>query len=295
MSARHSDDRPDSPPTDASLRFEPQAREPLVATPLRWAASSAVLIGATLAIARGYSAWSHTDWTALPFLTAVAAACAAESMIVLALLRAEESRLARGLRVARTGTPLLRGTIARRRRQRTLLGRLASTDLGVAAVLLAEGDEAAARDVLAAEPPWMDVGRLSTLRAIVLADVERTSATPRGRRHCIERLTAIRSLRNREANLYRAHVLVKAVLEEGDADAAFDLAARLGTSADQDERIYAAWLRVWFDLDGEGDWPPLADQDARLAVLLARSHGAEKLVDKLEARRVGIARTPLQE
>ena len=54
---------------------------------------------------------------------------------------------------------------------------------------------------------------------------------------------------NREADLYRMHVLVKAILEQGDADTAIDLVEKLAASTDDDERVYAAWLRVWFDLD----------------------------------------------
>lgn len=318
-------DHQDPPLAEASLPVEPSQRDPLLdvdlprpaqpdasireerttaggrgaalaATPLRWAASSAVVVVATLAIAWGYAVWSHMTWAAPSFVLAVATACVAESTIVLVLLRAEESRLVRALRVARKGTPLLRAMIARRRRQGTLLGRLLSTDLGLAAVLLADGDETRARDVLAAEPPWMDVGRLGGLRAVVFADAERTSGTPGALRRCIERLVAAPPMGNREADLYRTHVLVKAVLEEGAIEAAHELATRLSMSRDDDERVYGTWLRVWFDLDLEenGDWPLLADDDRRLALLLARSHGAGKLVDKLEARRVGIARTPPQ-
>jgi len=186
-----------------------------------------------------------------------------------------------------------------RRRQRGpfLVARLFATRLGSAAVFLADGEESAARDVLGEEPPWMHVGRLGWLRTVVLADADRATGTAAGQLRCVEQLSAARTTGNREADLYRLHVLVKAVLERGDAERALDLTTQLIQSTDADERIYATWLRIWFELDSgadEGEWPALAEEDARLAALRARSQGAEALVGKLEARLVAIARTTPQ-
>jgi len=173
--------------------------------------------------------------------------------------------------------------------------RLFATELGGAAVCLANGDESAARDLLAAESPWMDVGRMRALRTFVLADADRALGTSAARLRCIERLRTAPRIGHREADLYRVYVLVRAILELGEADSGLEVAMRLAQSTDPDERIYGIWLMVWFDLDAQaegGDWPPLAEDQARLALLMARSQGAEALVDKLQARVATIARTP---
>ena len=127
------------------------------------------------------------------------------------------------------------------------------------------------------------------LRAVVTADLNRDSATTASLDESIRALRDAPRLGNREADLYRTHVLVKAVLERGDPQRALDLLPSLETSPDEEERVYAAWLRVWFDLEGEvlrteGEETaveaPLTVGELRLATLLARAHGAEKLVDK---------------
>ena len=104
----------------------------------------------------------------------------------------------------------------------------------------------------------------------------------------MQRLRAMELLGNREADLYRTHVLVKALLQQGDPEGALELAHALEGSGDEEERIYAAWLRVWFDLeaaeDDEGEWRPLDEGELRRATLLARAHGADELVEMLEAR-----------
>lgn len=280
------------------------SRVSVIATPLRWLMTTAVFVGATLAVLRGFAVWSRWAGTdsilspgrsSLPVLMA-GIACAAEAVLVLALLRAEESRLSRELRTARQATRLLRAMVLRRRHRGPLFARLVATQLGSAAVHLAGGDESAARDMLAAEPPWMQVGRLGALRAIVIADADRASGTPAARSLCIQRLKVAGRIGHGEADRYRIHVLVKAVLEQGDFESALEIGSRLVRSRDDEERIYATWLRVWFDLDSEKDaeWPPLAEEDARLATLLARSHGADALVGKLEARLLAIARTAPQ-
>ena len=154
----------------------------------------------------------------------------------------------------------------------------------------------------------MQGGRLSALRAVVEADIERSSGSSGALERSIATLEGRERIGHREADLYALHVLVKAILEDGDTPAAVKLAHQLGESPDDEERLYAVWLRAWFDFDvagetGGGDggdgradestsekggleddapWAPLSDGDIRLAALLARAHGAEKLVEKLE-------------
>ncbi|MGD0527743.1 MAG: hypothetical protein ABSE49_21600, partial [Polyangiaceae bacterium] len=107
-------------------------------------------------------------------------------------------------------------------------------------------------------------------------------------------------LGNREADLYRMHVLVKALLELGDPEAAVEVMGKLEPSGDEELELYVAWLRVWFDLDAEAadyrhNWPALPEGQLRLATLMARAHGADKLVEKLEQRVSSIARPHHQE
>jgi hypothetical protein len=268
---------------------------PLVATWLRWASSAAALGAAFVAVVEGYILFTHSPRTLGSFAALIGVTCVLGALLLLAILRAEESRLARELRTARTGTAVLRSIVLRRRQQAPFLGRLFSTRLGTAAVLLAEGDRSAALDALAASSPLMQGGRLEKLRAVVDADVERAAGNSVGLERCVQRLRAMDRTGNREADLYRLHVLVKALLEQGDADGAYELLAELERSTDDEERVYVAWLRVWFDIDAEAAgyrdaWPALPEGELRMATLLARAHGAEKLVEKLEERVGAIAR-----
>jgi hypothetical protein len=239
-----------------------------------------------------------------PLSSFAAVLCAAAAVIALLLwftLRAEEVRLGRELRIARTGTAALRGSLVARRRTGSVLTPLLSTPLGNAAVLLAQGDRSSAVDALAGRKLLMEGGRLDALRTVVTADLSRDSAATAALDESIRALSDAPRIGNREADLYRTHVLVKAILERGDPERALDLLPALEASPDDDEKVYAAWLRVWFDLDG-GDGEvavqdgagqvPLTEGELRLATLLARAHGAEKLVDKLGARLAAIARPP---
>ncbi|HEY3816731.1 MAG TPA: hypothetical protein VGL81_06150 [Polyangiaceae bacterium] len=281
--------------------LEPTDRgAPLVATWTRWAVSALALAAAFVGSVAAYLRFSHVDRTLASFATLIAVVGITEAVLVLAILRAEESRLTRELRTARTGTGVLRGLVARRRQQTPFLARLFTTKLGLAAVLLADGDRDGALDVLSGGSPLMQGGRLLALRAVVDADLERATGTAAGRQRCIEQLRSAAPLGNREADLYRMHVLVKALLELGDAEAAVEVLGMLEPSRDEEHQLYVAWLRVWFDLDAEAadyreSWPELPEGQLRLATLLARAHGAEKLVEKLEQRVSSIARPHQQE
>jgi hypothetical protein len=163
-------------------------------------------------------------------------------------------------------------------------------------VLLADGDRDGALDVMASGSPLLvRGGRLDRLRAVVDADLERSAGSPASLERSIQQLQAMTPIGNREADLYRTHVLVKALLEQGDPDTALEAVRMLESSHDDEQQLYVAWLRVWFDLDAEAAdyrhaWPALAEGQLRMATLLARAHGAEKLVEKLEQRVSSIAR-----
>jgi len=190
--------------------------------------------------------------------------------------------------------------VARRRQQTPFFARLFATNLGLAAVFLADGDRDAAVEAFSRGSPVMKWGRLQRLRDVVDVDLERATGTPEGLELCIEQLRGMAPLGNREADLYRMHVLVKALLEQGDPEAAVDVLGTLEPSLDEEQQLYVAWLRVWFDLDSEAvdyrhAWPALPEGQLRMATLLARAHGADKLVEKLEERVSSIARPHHQE
>ncbi|MGA7121970.1 MAG: hypothetical protein WBY94_17815 [Polyangiaceae bacterium] len=277
---------------------------PLIATPARWLAGSLVLTAALVgALAIGlnvYVTLSHAHRPIASPLTPVAFAFAVSSVVLWIRLRTDELRLARELRIARTGTSVIRATVTHRRGLASFLAPNPSTRLGRAAVFLADGDRSEALDAFSGGSPLMRGGRLEKLRRVVEADLERAAGTSAGRDDCVRRLRAMAPIGNREADLYRLHVLAKALLEEGDASGGSELAHSLEASNDGEERLYGTWLRTWFDLDaaagecggGEGavSWAPLPEGDLRMAALLARAQGADKLVEKLEGRVAAIAR-----
>jgi hypothetical protein len=273
----------------------------LVSTPARWAVcSAAIAVGFVVATAAALAfVHAHRDLASLSWLFVVFTAI--ESVFAFVLLRAEESRLARELRTARTGTAAVRAMAVRRAAgvgggaSVPFIARPFSTGVGLAAVRLADGDREGAADALRrGGSPLMAGGRLDAVRAIVDADLERASHAAGALDRAIARLRAMPALGHAEADRYRTYVLVKAVLERGDDDTALELARELGRSTDDEQAIYAVWLRVWFELDDEPatdeePWPPLAAAQARLATLAARAHGAERLIDQLAARLLAIA------
>jgi hypothetical protein len=282
-----------------------------VATWTRWAVCAGALAGAFVAAVEAYLVFTRSERTLASYAVPLALGCTLAALLVLALLRAEESRVARELRTARTGTDALRSLVLRRRSQAPFFARLFSTGLGTAAVCLAEGDSAGAIDAMRVGSALMRGGRLDALAEVVDADVERCRNNSVSLERCVQRLRAMSPLPNREAELYRLHVLVKALLQQGDAEAAAELVDELekgprdndGTAGEgprddngtaDDRRMYATWLRVWFDMDApEGDYrtaaQPLAEGDLRMAALVARSQGAEKLLEKIEARLSSVA------
>lgn len=252
---------------------------PLVATTTRWLAFAVGEAGAIVGLGYLYVSLSHGKTTLADLAVLLGIAVVVVALVTLAVLRSEEARLARELRTARTGTPAIRTMVLDRRQRSPMLLRALSTSLGTAAVLVAEGDRSGALDALSTASPLMAGGALQRLRAVIDADVQRASGTPAGLSLCIDALRSMEPLANREAERYRKHVLVKAVLGQADGDLAEKLYAELAASNDEDERVYAAWLRAWFEIEG----PAPTDGELRLALLLARSQGAVDLAKKLEA------------
>ena len=203
----------------------------------------------------------------------------AVSLVAFWVLRGEESRLARELRSARTATPALREQAIRRRRSAPYWSRWFSPTLGTTALLLAEGNAPAARVRLDANPRLFGFGTIVRLAEVVEADLDRASGGPAELEGAIARLAKMEPLAHQEAERYRVHVLVKAILEQGDVATGRGLADELSARPDEELRVYVVWLRTWFDLD---HLPTSSEADVRLALLLARSHGADELVSKLE-------------
>jgi hypothetical protein len=269
---------------------------PMVATWARWAAATVVLGAVLFGLAETYLTLSHAERSLASLLPILSAGWLLLGVLLWAMLRTEEVRLARELRIARSGTSILRAIAAQRSQRGPSLARLLSTKLGTAAVLVADGSRSDALDAMSGGSPLMVGGRLEELRSVVEADLDRATGGP-GLEACARRLRAMPLIGNREADLYRTHVLVKALLEQGDAQTSLELARKLEASPDDEERVYVAWLRTWFDFDGpSGAWPwrTLSEGELRMAALLARAHGADKLVERLEARVAAIAR-PLDE
>jgi hypothetical protein len=277
--------------TASATAARPKEGAALVATWTRWAVASAVLAGAFALAAGAFAAYGRSGLAFGSLGGLVGGASIGGALLVLVALRSEEARLVRELRAARTGTAVQRGIVLRRRAELPFFGRVVATRLGTAALLVAEGDSAGAEDALRRGSFLARGGPLDALRAAVLADVERASGTDSGLERSVKSLRNGPPIGHREADLYRTHVLVKALLQQGDDEGAEAVARELGGSGDEDREIYAIWLRVWFELDAEGEWPPIPEGRLRMATLLARAHGAEKLIEKLDERLSSIARS----
>jgi hypothetical protein len=201
------------------------------------------------------------------------------TLLVVALhLLAEEKRLVTELRTARAGTGVMRQLALRRRRATPWFVRWISTSVGSAAVLLAEGEVGAAEHALAWSSPLFWGKSLGALRAVVEADAKRARGDEASLGEAIRALYGMDPLSHPEAERYRLHVLVKALLEQADGATARELAETLALDPDEDRRVYWVWLRAWFGLD---QLPQPASADIALARLLARAHGADDLVKRL--------------
>jgi hypothetical protein len=265
---------------------------PLVATSPRFVAvvvaESACVAGAAYA----YVSFTHSGRTFESLWGWMAFSSVALALMALGLLRSEESRLARELRTARTGTAVIRDMVVRRRQKLPIFLRLLTTPLGTAAVLLAEGERAAALDLLGGFSPFMQTGRIARLREVVEADADRATGTLAGASRAIERLRAAPLVGNTEADRYRAHVLVKAALQQTDTELAQTILDEVSASKDDEIRLYGVWLKVWFD---DPEAASLPEPELRMAALLARTHGAEELVKKLDERIAKLAPTAATE
>jgi hypothetical protein len=269
----------DQAENDRVIRSERGA--PLVATWLRWAAVVVVEIVAVIGIAYAYVSVAHSGRTLASLDAWIIFASVAIALMAFGLLRAEESHLQRELRTARTGTAIIRDMVVRRRQRLPIFLRVLTTHIGTAAVLLADGERAAALDAISGPSPFMTTGRLRRLREVVEADADRASGSIAGVSRAIERLRASSPIGNTEADRYRAHVLVKATLQQTDPAVAQAVLDEVSAATDEEIRLYAVWLRVWFD---DADAGKLSEPELRMAALLARTHGAEELVRKLEER-----------
>jgi hypothetical protein len=268
---------------------------PLVATWPRWAILAAAEAAVVFGLAYAYVSFAHPKDTTLaslaPWLVAIAAALALTTFV---LLRAEEARLARELRTARSGTELIRGLVLQRRQKAPFFLRYLSTSIGTAAVLVAEGDKSGAAITLGNNSALMGGGLLGRLREVVEADIDRSKGALD---RTLAKLRDAPRIGNTEADRYKTHVLAKAVLQKGDGELALAEANRIRESKDEDERLYAVWLTVWYDFDQpQGEEPALTpcptEPELRLAALLARTHGAEDLVKKLDARVAALSGRP---
>jgi hypothetical protein len=265
----------------------------LFATWSRCALSAAASALVVLLASVGWLAFTHSTRTLASLTGALLPAWGALSLLALLALRAEDARLARELRTARIGSAALRSLVARRQRL-PFVARAFSSGLGSAALALANGDPAGARDALATASPLMRGGSIEPLRAVVEADLDRANGTGSSLDRSIAKLRSIGRMAHHDVERYRIHVLTKAVLARGDADAAVEIASDLVVSPDEDLRVYATWLRAWFELDGDpecSDWPSPGEGLLRRATLVARANGAEALVDKLNLRILAIARS----
>jgi hypothetical protein len=273
---------------------EPDARTvdrgaPLVATRTRWLAFVAGETAVLYALGSAYVAANASKVTIRGIAPWLAVGVVAAMVVTYAMLRGEESRLARELRTARSGSAAMRSMVLGRREKTPPLLRFLSTSIGMAAVLVADSDRSNALNALSASSVLMSGGRLTLVRDLVAADADRAAGTKAMLDRCVEAVRAVPPIGNAEAERYRAHVHVKALLELGDGEAASALYDDLVASKDEEIRVYAVWLRVWFEIDTPSN---ATEGEVRLALLLARAQGAVDLAKKLEGDLA--SRSPLQ-
>lgn len=206
------------------------------------------------------------------------AAGIAMPFLVLFVLRAEDRRLARELRMARTASPLLRAAALARRQTLPKLLRPFSCTLGAAALSVADGDKGLSLSFLAQNPPFARGGELSVLSTLVTKDIARLGGSTAGLEEIVATLFDL-SPSHPEVLRYRAHVLARAVMQRGDPAFAEAYLDAFGESSDPDIRAYGLWVRAWFE-EGAID---VAPEVFGLATLYARSLGAVPLVQRLEA------------
>ena len=216
-------------------------------------------------------------------------------------LRTEDARLTRELRIAYAGTVTAREQAVRRRLRASWFTRLFMPPHGLGALLLASGDPESVIDLLATGSPlYLAVlgARLGHLRAIIAAGARASvaaaaataSAAPGDDNDEAGSAALVALLETRGLDVggsadlarFRAFVLARAVLETGDVLTARELAFDLMASPDADVRLYAEWLRAWFDLDDPG-LLPADDGERRRAALHAVNAGARELAEKLTA------------
>ena len=221
----------------------------LLATRGRWLAGALGLAALAAGGAGALPASMGTSGQRIGWSLAIWAAMSAAFGLY---LRGEEARLARELRIARSGTPVQRGVILRRRRPAPYFGlamfwyaavrvvaALGSTTLGYAAVLIASGELDAAEAALGGPGRYLSFGALRELRTVVEADAMRAIGSEASLGEAIRALYAMPAIDHVEAERYRIHVLVRALLEQGDLATARSLVDELAEHPDEDRRVYA--------------------------------------------------------
>jgi hypothetical protein len=262
----------------------------LVATPLRIVALALAIALAAYALS-AMAARVRAGVTLEP--PALAVVFGVALVVLTFVLRSDDARLTRELRIARTGSASVRATTLTRRERGPRYLRWLSTTLGTTAVHLSDGDRFAAESAFERDPFFYRVGTIAALRTLVRADLARATDLPGERDRAIATLASAPATGHIEVDRYRTHVLVKALLEKGDPELAERVARELMHHADDEQRVYAVWLHVWFDGALErgsetataSEAAPTFDEGTlRLAALLARTHGATELVQKIEDR-----------
>ena len=249
----------------------------LVFTPVRALAATVTCAAVITALLAAAHVILH-KFSAETLATFGACAWLLVTTLLLVFLYGEESRLARELRTARVGSEIARTQAIRRRKRAPWFARFTAPPHGFAALLVTEGDSVAAHETLSSGSPLFYGGALATLRKAVEADAARDEGEA-ALGESIRTLLELPDLHAPEVDHYRTHVLVKAILQLGDPLTARDVEADLGASPDDEVRMYALWLRTWFDLTSSS--PEVDEGERRRAALMARNSGAVDLATRL--------------